>query len=460
MSTEVENGYPTATPPPQGPAIVGPRGVATWTPAAPASPFSAVEPANGQFEPDPAPRHRRGWSLGALWLWIGRLIHGTRRREPSRPDPLGAQLGKANWSELVLFGKPNPGLMASFCRQFSVYLESGVTLVRTLTSLRRQFSGTALGPAIGRIADSARRGDTLTDAFSRDGETFDHMFRTMMRVGETRGAVPETLQMLSEHYTSRQRLQRQVRSSLIYPAFVVLGVIGVGIFLTMYVLPYLIDILEDMIKHGPKRYRNMKLPWPTRALMSMSHFARTIGWWLVPTVAAGLVIGTILFYKLPAGKAVLDAIVLRLPIIGRLLRKSDMSRFSRTLSVLLSAGIDINSSLELTSDVMTLVPLKRSVRRANESVRDGGTLGAGLRASHHFPMELLTVVESGEETGRLPEILLPLADDYDDQVEHMVRDLGSLIQPLIVVVLGGLVAFVVIGFVMGYTTVLDKLSGS
>jgi type IV pilus assembly protein PilC len=397
--------------------------------------------------------------VATLSSWLGGS--GEAAGPPSSVSiEAGANLARPYWTELSLFGKASSKLMAAFCRQFAAYLESGVTLVRALDSLRRQFKGTVLGPVVGRLGLEVRRGSSLTDAFNSDAGSYDRLFITTMHAAEARGAVPETLKMLSEHYVSRQRIHRQARSALIYPSIVIFLTACLGTLLTVWVLPILVDLLTDLVKHTPpKRLVNFSLPWPTRTLMGLSEFVRQGGWWIIPTVLAALFLGPWILYRTRPGKTVLDYLALHVPLLGNFLLMIDSSRFARTLSALLGSGIDIGSSLELSSEVVTLVPLRNAVLRSRDAVMEGASLAASLSASRLFPGELVTVVESGEETGRLPEILLPLADDYDDQIEHFVKDIGNLIQPLILVLLGGLVRFVVIAFVLGYTTVLSRLSG-
>jgi type II secretory pathway component PulF len=375
------------------------------------------------------------------------------------PEEAGAGLARTRWTEIVLFGRAGPKQMAAFCRQFASYLDAGVTMVPALVSLRRQFSGTPLGPVIGRLALQVRRGEPLTDAFAREPKTFDRLFRTMTRVAETRGGVPETLRLLAAHYTARQRLIRQARSALIYPAIVLVLVLALAALMTVFVLPSLDAILQDLIMHGPRRLRRLALPWPTRALVQISAFVRRTGWWAIPLALISAVVGPILLYRTRRGKVVMDELLLFVPVLGPLLRRIDSSRFARTLSALLGAGVDIGSSLQLTADVLKLVPLRRAVLRAREGVLEGATLGSSLAATRRFPADLVAVVDSGEETGRLPEVLIPLSDDYEEHIEHVVRDLGSLIQPAILLFLGGIVFFVAVAFLMGYTTILSRLVG-
>jgi type IV pilus assembly protein PilC len=356
--------------------------------------------------------------------------------------------------ERVVFGRVNSGALARFCRQFGVYLASGVSLTRALDGLAKQFKGTALGPVADRMGVAVRRGETIADAAAREPQAFDNLFLSMIRVAEARGGVPEVLRSLSEHYEARQRMIRQARSAMIYPTAVILITLAVGGLLTIFVLPKLVEILRDMT-----RGRGIDLPLPTRILMGISDFIQAYGWWLIPLLVVGGGFGLIRAYRTPRGKAVLDEVALRIPVMGKLLRKIDTARFSRTLSDLLMAGVPVNMSLDLTADVLHLVPYQNSVRTMRQEVAAGAELAEVIADSGRFEPDVLAYIETGEETGELPESLGRLARDYQEQVDFMVKNLGSLIQPLIVIVLGGIVGFVALAFIMAYISVLATLGG-
>jgi type II secretory pathway component PulF len=274
----------------------------------------------------------------------------------------------------------------------------------------------------------------------------------MMRVGEVRGSVPETLRLLSTEYDSRQRMVRQTKSALIYPAFVIFVAMTVSTLLTILVLPPLVDIMQDIT-----RRKRIELPGPTIQLIKLSDFIRAGGWWGIPTVLIGSVVLLLVAYRFQRGKAFLDQILLRLPVVGQLLWKIDTTRFCRTLATLLDAGVDIGSSLELTADTLLLVPMRRAVLQARDAIVQGESLSASIELTKRFPHDVPALVNSGEETGRLPEMLLTMAARYEEQVEFIVKNLGIILQPIITVVVGGVVFFVAVAFFMGYAAVISQL---
>jgi type IV pilus assembly protein PilC len=357
-----------------------------------------------------------------------------------------------SWYERILFGRVSSGQLAQFCRQFGTYLHSGVDFSRSLSSLEKQFARTALGPVIGRLQVAIRHGSTLEDAVAAEPQTFSPMFVSMIKVAEARGGAPETLKMLGRHYEARQRLIRLARSAMIYPIVVLTVAAGsIGI-ITVFVLPKILALIQDL--PGKK-----DLPGITQALIAFSGFMQKLGWWLVPAVLVGTGFVLLRYYKTPMGKDLIDRLALMMPVLGSLCRKVDTTRFARTLSVLLDAGLDYGRSIDLTADVLMMSPIRRAVRSCREQVLAGRDLSATLSRSRQFYPDVIAIVQSGEETGKLPESLTHLADDYEEQVETMVKNLGQLVQPLLMILLGGFVGFVCIALIMAYAQALMNLAG-
>jgi type IV pilus assembly protein PilC len=371
------------------------------------------------------------------------------RRTSQEPAPT---IGTARWYQRQLFGKINTTQLVNFCRQFANYLDAGVNLNRAMDSLRRQYDRTALGPVIGRLQLAVRRGETLTDAMGREPATFDGFFLSMMRVAEVRGAVPEMLRMLSVQLATRQRLIRQAKSALIYPLFVIFVSICVATLLTIVILPILVSVMQDLA-----RRKQIDLPLPTRLLMDFSDFIVRIGWWVIPLTLFGTAFGLAAAYKTRPGKTVIDEVLLLLPVVGPLVRWVDTTRFARTLAALLEAGVDIGSSLTLTADTLLLIPMRRAVLRSRSGIMEGETLSVSVGVTNRFPTDLIAIMNSAEETGRLPEMLVMVADEYEEKVDYVVKNLGSVLQPVIILIVGSMVGFIAIAFLMGYTAIIADL---
>ena len=398
----------------------------------PSPPAGADDPST--FRPNPSRTKKSARTTGGM---------------PTPVDP-----GKGpTFLERVLFGKVSSGQLAVFCRQFAAYLHAGVDIGRALAGLESQFARTALGPVVGRLSAGVRRGDTLTEMAAREPQAFDPLFVSMIRVAEARGGVPETLRMLAKHYEARQSLIRQARSALIYPVVVLFLAACVVALMTIWLLPMFASLLRDLAG------RSASLPLPSRVLMAFGDFIQWGGWFLIPAAMVGTPIVLLRMYKSPRWKPLMDRVMMRIPVFGLLLRKIDTSRFARTLSALMDAGVDVGSSLDLTSEVLRLDPYKRAVSDSKALVLHGTELSDALSQTRRFGPDVIAVIASGEETGKLPETLNHLADDYEEQVAYMVRNMGQLIQPLLMILLGGVVLFIILAVLLPYISILTNLAG-
>jgi type IV pilus assembly protein PilC len=287
---------------------------------------------------------------------------------------------------------------------------------------------------------------------AREPQAFGPMFLSMIKVAEARGGVPETLKMLAQHYEKRQRLLRTARSAMIYPVIVITVASAVVALVTLFLLPKFAAMLQDIV--GSKA----SLPLPSQVLMAISRFVQYIGWWLIPLVMLSTPFLLIYFYKTTTGKGIMDRIVLRLPVFGSLCRKLDTARFARTLSVLLNAGVDVGNSIDMTANVLLMTPIRSAVRSVRPQIIAGKELSEVLDRTRQFAPDVISIIESGEETGKLPESLAHLADDYDEQVSITVANLGHLVQPLIIVILGAVVLFIVLAVLMPIFQVITSLA--
>jgi type II secretory pathway component PulF len=286
---------------------------------------------------------------------------------------------------------------------------------------------------------------------SKEPQAFGPMFLNMIKVAEARGGVPETLRMLAHHFESRQRLIRQARSAMIYPVIVLAIASIVVALVTIFLLPRFAELLKDIAG-------NIQLPLASRVLLGISAFVRTIGWWLIPVVMVATPFALLRAYKTKGGKAIMDRIALRLPVFGKLCRMLDTTRFARTLSVLLDAGVDVGSSIDLTADVLMMQPIRQAVRSSREQIMAGKELSETLDRTRQFTPDVISVIQSGEETGKLPESLAHLADDYDEQVSVMVASLGQLVQPIMIVLLGGIVFFIILAVFLPIIQMITSLA--
>jgi type II secretory pathway component PulF len=257
--------------------------------------------------------------------------------------------------------------------------------------------------------------------------------------------------MLGHHYEARQRLIRQARTAMIYPAIVIMACGAVVALISIFLLPLFAGFLREFA-------RDSQLPFASRALMAFSSFVQWIGWWLIPLGMVATPFLLVYLYKTAAGKPIMDRIALRIPVLGRLCRMLDTTRFARTLSVLLDAGVDVGSSIDLTADVLQMSPIQHAVRGAKEKVISGTDFSTVIDRTRQFSPDVVAVIKSGEETGNLPESLAHLADDYDEQVSVMVASLGHLVQPIVTVFLGGIVLFIILAVFLPLIQMITSLA--
>jgi type II secretory pathway component PulF len=213
-----------------------------------------------------------------------------------------------------------------------------------------------------------------------------------------------------------------------------------------------ISLLNDVAGHGAT------LPLPSRVLMAFSGFIQTLGWWLVPLMMIGGPLLALRIYRTASGKRVMDELALWVPVLGKLLSKLDTTRFARALSTLMGAGVDVGTSLDLAAGVMKLDPFRRAVRNARVQVMEGSELSVALGVSGRFGPDAIAIISTGEETGKLPESLEHLADGYEEQVAYMVKNMGQLVQPLLMILLGGIVLFIILAVLLPYISILTSLS--
>ncbi len=239
---------------------------------------------------------------------------------------------------------------------------------------------------------------------------------------------------------------------MIYPVIVLVVAGAVVALITIYLLPMFLGFLKDFSQKA-------ELPLASRILIGFSNFMQVIGWWLVPVTAIATPFVLLKIYRTSKGKAIMDRLVLMTPVFGLLCRKIDTTRFARTLGVLLDAGLDFGSSIDLTSDVLMMDPIRKAVRSSREKILAGKDLSATLHATRQFSHDVIAIIESGEETGSLPESLMHLAEDYEEQVNIMVKNLGHLVQPMIQIILGLIVLFIILAVFLPYIQMLLTAAG-
>ncbi|MEX1279844.1 MAG: type II secretion system F family protein [Acidimicrobiia bacterium] len=319
--------------------------------------------------------------------------------------------------------------VAVFSRQFATMISSGLSLLRSLAILAEQTENTTLAEVILDVKNDVEKGESLSQALEKHPKVFTQLYVSMVKAGETGGLLDDSLLRLADTLEAQVALKNKIRSAMMYPAAVaVLVVLIVGAML-LFVVPMFEDLYADL---------GGELPVPTRILLAISAVVQS-WWWLV--LALG-VAGWFVFKRwvaTDAGRMAWDSIKLRMPIFGKLVHKTSLARFSHTMSSLIRTGVPILQAMEIVADTSGNAVVADAVMASRASVSEGESIAKPMADRKVFPPMVVQMIAVGEETGALDQMLQKIGDFYEDEVETMVDGLTSLIEPLLIVVLGGVV---------------------
>ncbi|MCG8515776.1 MAG: type II secretion system F family protein [Halanaerobiales bacterium] len=328
--------------------------------------------------------------------------------------------------------------LAVFSQQFSAMIDAGISLVEALNILQEQTDHPKLKTVINEVQDDVSAGSGLSEAMKKHDDVFPELYCQLVRAGEAGGVLDQVLKQLSEHYERQAEINSKVRSALYYPVTILIVAVAVVIFLVTNVVPTFIGIFTST---------GGTLPLPTVILLAVSAFIRSF-WWLLLLGAAGLVYAIYTFKKSRSGKALFDRLILKLPVLGKMLKKVYLGRFASTLNILLGSGVDLLSALTIVEDVLNNQLFAQVLTAARGQVREGVVFSQPLGESGLFPGMVVQMIRVGEEAGSLEKMLHKIANFYDREVEASVESTISLIEPLMIVFLAVIVGFIVIAVVM------------
>ncbi|MHB8926911.1 MAG: type II secretion system F family protein [Bacillota bacterium] len=335
-------------------------------------------------------------------------------------------------------GKVSLKALAVFCRQFATMIGAGVPILTSLKILADQTENRRLGAALKKVSEEIEAGETLTNAFRKQGTTFPLILTNMIAAGEVGGILEDVFERMGEHFEKENAVTQKVRSAMIYPMVVSIVAIGVVIFLVGWVLPSFVGLFQSS---------GVALPTPTLILLGFSRILRT--YWYA--IAAGLVLGGLGYRRWAStqkGAYRIDAIALRAPIFGGLVLRRSLSRFCRTLSTLLKSGVPVMVAMSVVEKTVGNRVVAGIVRKAQVALRDGLPMSGPLRQSGTFPAMVIEMMVVGEETGAMDTMLQKVADFYDKEIDSSVERMTAMIEPLIIVGLGGVVAFILVSMIM------------
>ena len=343
-----------------------------------------------------------------------------------------------------------------FTRQLSTLTDAGLPLLRSLQILEAQMKPGKLKKVLANVCDEVEGGAALSEAMAQHPGVFDRLYTKMVAAGEVGGVLDIILQRLAEFMEKAQRLRRRIRGALVYPVVVVVVAITILTFIMLFIIPKFEDIFKDF---------GVALPPLTMWLINTSRWMagtqpgqQYAGWMIVvpsPILAW-------LFWKLirkaGPGKALTDRMILMAPVFGTLVRKTTIARFTRTLGTLISAGVPILEAILITRDTCGNYVFERALTRVHDSIREGESFATPLRESKTCDAIVVNMIDVGEETGEMDAMLMKIADNYDEEVDVAVASLVSLLEPIMVVCLGGLVGTIVVAMFLPMVTMIESLA--
>jgi len=333
-----------------------------------------------------------------------------------------------------LAGKVGDKDLAIYTRQFSTMVDAGLPIAQCLQILSEQSDSKTLRDVTGRIAVDVQGGSTLAESFGKYPRTFDNLFTNMLAVGESGGVLDVVLQRLSGYIEKAAKLKSKVKSAMVYPITIVSVACLVIIFMMIFVLPTFANMFKNM---------GADLPLPTKIVMWMSDMTRKYIIFILAAIG-GAIYALKRYYNTENGSMVIDTFALKVPVIGMLIRKVAVARFTRTLGTLISSGVPILEGLLITARSAGNRVVEKAVMQARQHVTAGGTLAEPLKATPVFPPMVVHMISVGENTGALDAMLSKIADFYDDEVDAAVSALTSLLEPMMIVFLGVVVGGIVI----------------
>ena len=382
---------------------------------------------------------------------IEEAISGPDGKEARRRAvPMAGTTKPRTKKGIVLFArrKVKSKILMIFTRQLATLVDSGLPLLRSLNVLAKQERDKLLKNTINKLADSVQSGSTFSDALALHPRIFNDLYVNMVRAGEAGGVLELVLNRLSEFQEKAAKIKNKVMAAMVYPGIVMTMAVGIMSFLLVFIVPRFEAIFHDILGDKP-------LPPVTRFVLAVSDLMKHRGLILV-----GVVVAIVALYKFigrtRGGRLVIDNFKRRMPLFGNLNRKTAISRFARTLGTLVTSGVPILQALNITRETAGNAAIARAISQVHDSVKEGESIVQPLEASRVFPPMVVSMVDVGEETGKLPEMLLKIADVYDDEVDNAVAGLTSALEPIMIVFLAVVVGTIVLAL---FTPLISIITG-
>ena len=347
-------------------------------------------------------------------------------------------------------GKVPAKVLTVFTRQLSTLISAGLPLLRSLRTLSKQEKNANLKKIMASLAESVEGGTTFSEALAQHPKAFNKLYVNMVKAGELGGVLEVVLTRLAEFAEKSQRIRGKVTSAMVYPIVVLTIAVGIVTFLMLFIVPKFEAIFKDMLGGRP-------LPFITQTIMDISRFIQG-HFFLLAGMLVLAVVGLRLSMRLPGVPAKVDQFKLKLPLFGDMLTKTAVARFSRTLGTLVSSGVPILQALQITRDTAGNERVSQAIETIHDNVKEGESMVAPMEASQIFPPMVVSMVQVGEETGQLPDMLTKVADVFEEEVDTAVAGLTSLLEPVMIVLLALIVGTIVVALFLPLITIIQDLT--
>lgn len=325
-----------------------------------------------------------------------------------------------------------------FCRQFSVIITSGISILRGMEIVRQQTENSKLKKELGIVLDDVQRGNSLSSSMAKH-RIFPSMLVNMIEIGETSGTLDRIMERMAAYFEKEYKLNQKIKQALTYPTLIAIVAIGVVTFLVANVIPTFVGMLRSS--------GVTTLPLPTRIIIGISDFIR-FRWYVIILFIITFCVLFYIYRKSTSGRLALDTFKLKAPIFGRIYKKIITSRFARTFGILMGSGVPLIQSLGICSNIAGNMIIKNTLDYTSEQVKKGAGIGDTLEAKGIFPLMLTQMIKIGEESGTIDDVLSQTSDFYDNEVDTATAQLTSMIEPVIIVVLGVVVGFIILSIIM------------
>lgn len=376
-------------------------------------------------------------------------VEGGGKKPKSSVTPKATQ-GKGFDLGGLFKKRVKPKQLMVFTRQLATLLEAGLPLLRGLRILLKQEKTPGLREALTGMGEAVEGGGTFSEALGMFPRTFDNLYVNMVKAGEAGGVLDSVLARIAEFLEKAEKIKSKVKSAMVYPIVVLTAAMGILVFLMVFIIPRFAEIFNDLLDGAA-------LPGLTQAVIGASDFIAT-RWYLILAIVFGVIALAKIVKQTEQGAEMIDKIKMRAPLFGDLVQKTQVSRFARTLGTLMASGVPILQALQIVRDTAGNRVLVKAIQSVHDSVKEGESVAMPMEASGVFPGMVVSMVDVGEETGALPEMLVRIADNYDDEVDNAVEALTSVIEPIMIVLLALIIGTIVIAMFVPLISIITEMS--